>query len=119
MLRRAGQWTLTCTLLDSTQRGGPGVLTNDIGKEEVGSKAENWPLVDSSSFEAPLSMYNDASTMAATPDVSASGTGYILRYNDPALYSPVPSVCLDLALRGSGGVHSRWPSTRSTTATCA
>merc|ERR1712064_120570 len=54
------------------QRGGPGVLTYDVGKEEVGIadiKVENWPLVDSTSFEAPLPSFNVASTMAATPDV--------------------------------------------------
>merc|ERR1712209_351526 len=39
------------------QRGGPGVLTYNVGKEEVGIadiKVENWPLVDSTSFEAPF-----------------------------------------------------------------
>ena len=40
MFRWARRWTLTCTLLNSTT-GGSGVLTYDIGKEEVGSKVEN------------------------------------------------------------------------------
>ena len=81
--------------VELNQRGGSGVLTYNIGKEEFGRKVENWPLVDSSSFEAPLSIYNDASTMAATPDVSETGTGYILRYNGPALYSPMPTMIDD------------------------
>ena len=49
-------------------------------------------------LEAPLPMYSDASTMAATPNMSASGT-------------PMPSVCLDLASEAvelyiSDGRHS-------------
>ena len=91
------------------QRGGSGVPTHDIGKEEVGSKVESWPLVDSSSFEALLSMYNDASTMAATPDVSASGTGYNpATQRSGAVFSHALGVS-GSCLRGSGGVHSRWP----------
>ena len=60
--------------LEIYQRGGSGVLTCDFEKEEVG-------IADWSSFSAPLPSFDVASTMAATPDVSASGTG-ILRYKD-------------------------------------
>ena len=59
-------------------REGSGVLTHDIGKEEVGIAditVENWLLVDSSSFESPLHSLNVASKMAAMSDVSASETG--------------------------------------------
>ena len=42
---RASQWRSTCTLLKST-REGSGVVTHDIGKEEVGIaniKVDKWP----------------------------------------------------------------------------
>lgn len=96
------------------QRGGSGVLTYDVGKEEVGIadiKVENWPLVDSTSFEAPLPSFNVASTMAATPDVSVSGTGYILRYNDPSLYFPKPYSRIAIALLTGDYQHAfvTWP----------
>ena len=69
-------------------RGSSGVLTYDIGNEKVGITdigVVTWPLVDSSSFEAPLPSFNAASTMAATPEVSELETGYTVRYNDPSL----------------------------------
>jgi glucose-6-phosphate 1-dehydrogenase len=76
------------------QRGGPGVLTYDIGKEEVGIadiKVQNWVLKDSSAFSAPLPSFGGASsTMRMKPKVDHSGNGYILRYNNPDLYFPKP-----------------------------
>merc|ERR1712216_930884 len=79
--------------IDIYQRGGPGVLTYDIGKEEVGIadiKVKNWPLKDSSSFSAPLPGFGAGSVRKMTPNVDASGNGYILAYDDPNLYFPKP-----------------------------
>jgi len=83
------------------QRGGAGVLTLDIGKEEVGIadiKVENWPLKDSSAFSAPLPGFNSSKTFTVKPEVSASGDGYILRYNDTSLYFPKPYGSISVAL---------------------
>jgi hypothetical protein len=74
------------------QRGGPGVLTFDIGKEEVGIgdiKVTNWTLKDKSEFQAPVPGFTDGATMTVTPQVDTSGNGYILRY-DNGLYFPKP-----------------------------
>jgi len=78
--------------IDIYQRDGPGILTYDIGKEEVGTgdiKVVNWTLKDSSAFSAPLPGFKGSSRMF-TPDVDKSGNGYVLRYNDSNLYFPKP-----------------------------
>jgi glucose-6-phosphate 1-dehydrogenase len=76
------------------QRGGTGVLTYDIGKEEVGIadiRVQNWVLKDSSPFSAPLPSFGGASsTIRRKPEVDDSGNGYIMRYNDLGLYFPKP-----------------------------
>jgi len=96
------------------QRGGKGVLTYDIGKEEVGLgdiKVSNWPLKDASAFSAPLPGFNTSGTMKATPQVDADGNGYILRYNDPNLYFPKPySKIVNALITGDYGVaFVTWP----------
>lgn len=96
------------------QRGGPGVLTYDIGKEEVGIgdiKVSNWHLKDASEFQAPLPGFKTSSTVAMKPDVDATGNGYILRYNDPNLYFPKPYAKIVRALLTSdyGSAFVTWP----------
>merc|ERR1719183_2319451 len=66
------------------QKDGQGVVTLDIGKEEVGIgdiKMTNWTLKDSSAFSAPIPGFTTGKTMQFTPKVDAAGNGYILRYN--------------------------------------
>jgi len=75
------------------QRGGPGVIKINIGKEEVGIadiSVQNWKLVDGSAFEAPLPGFAQTQTMTFTPQVDEAGNGYILKYDDPSLYFPKP-----------------------------
>merc|ERR1712014_466037 len=60
------------------QRDGAGVLTYDIGKEEVGIgdiKVANWTLKDASAFQAPLPGFTEGATMSVTPSVDTSGNG--------------------------------------------
>merc|ERR1711981_181907 len=60
------------------QRDGPGVLTYDIGKEEVGTgdiKVTNWKLADSSEFEAPLPGFDTTETVSMKPEVDEDGNG--------------------------------------------
>merc|ERR1712048_1461891 len=74
------------------QKDGPGVLTFDIGKEEVGIgdiKVSNWTLKDSSPFPAPVPGFEEGATVTMTPQVDKSGNGYILQYGDQ-LYFPKP-----------------------------
>jgi glucose-6-phosphate 1-dehydrogenase len=74
------------------QRGGPGVLTIDIGKEEVGTgdiKVSNWTLKDKSAFQVPVPGFEEGATMTVTPQVDASGNGYLLQYGN-SLYFPKP-----------------------------
>ena len=57
-----------CTV-EVYQRGGPGVLEYDVGREEVGIadiKVSSWSLVDSTSFEAPLPSFNVAPVNSTT-----------------------------------------------------
>jgi glucose-6-phosphate 1-dehydrogenase len=79
--------------VDVYQRGGQGVVTFDIGKEEVGTgdiKVVNWTLKNSSEFLAPLPGFSINSTSKFKPTVDAAGNGYILRYNQTDLYFPKP-----------------------------
>jgi len=79
--------------IDFYQKDGPGVMTIDIGAEEVGVadiKVSNWPLADSSEFEAPLPGFDDDAKFTATPSVSAEGDGFILSYDPQATYFPAP-----------------------------
>jgi glucose-6-phosphate 1-dehydrogenase len=100
--------------IDIFQRGGNGVLTYDIGKEEVGTgdiKVANWALKDSSEFDAPLPGFQEGATLKTKPAVDASGTGYILRYNDPALYFPKPyaKIVNALVTADYGAAFVTWP----------
>jgi glucose-6-phosphate 1-dehydrogenase len=95
------------------QKNGPGVLTFDIGKEEVGIgdiKVSNWTLKDDSEFQAPLPGFKESS-MTVKPDVDASGNGYLLRYNSTGLYFPKPySKIVHALLNGDyGDAFVTWP----------
>jgi hypothetical protein len=96
------------------QRDGPGVLTFDIGKEEVGTgdiKVANWTLKDSSEFKAPLPGFTEGATVSVKPEVDSKGTGYILRYNDTNLYFPKPYSKIIKALVSAdyGAAFVTWP----------
>merc|ERR1712100_908888 len=96
------------------QRDGPGVLTYDIGKEEVGTgdiKVSNWALKDSSEFQAPLPGFTEGATMKMKPVVDSSGNGYILRYNDPTFYFPKPyaKIVKSLITADYGQAFVTWP----------
>jgi len=79
--------------VDFHQKGGPGVMTIDIGAESVG-KADimvtNWPLQDSDDFEAPYPGFDDSARFTQSPAVSENGNGFILSYDTSALYFPKP-----------------------------
>jgi len=96
------------------KRGGQGLLTLDIGKEEVGIgdiKVTNWSLKDSSAFQAPIPGFDTGKTMKYTPAVDADGNGYILRYNQPDLYFPKPYAKIVNALLTDdyGAAFVTWP----------
>jgi len=96
------------------QRDGPGVLTYNIGKEEVGTgdiKVSNWELKDSSAFQAPLPGFTEGETMKMKPVVDSSGNGYILRYNDPTFYFPKPyaKIVKSLITADYGQAFVTWP----------
>jgi len=96
------------------QRGGKGVLTYNIGKEEVGIgdiRVSNWPLKDSSPFFAPLPGFESGATRQFVPSVSPSGDGYILRYNDPDLYFPksYAFICTALIKADYQAAFVTWP----------
>jgi len=96
------------------QRDGSGVLTFDIGKEEVGTgdiKVANWTLKDSSEFEAPLPGFEEGATQKVKPAVDSSGNGYILRYNDTGLYFPKPysKIVKALVTADYGAAFVTWP----------
>jgi glucose-6-phosphate 1-dehydrogenase len=100
--------------IDVYQRGGQGVLTFDIGKEEVGTgdiKVTNWTLKDASEFSAPLPGFNPGSTFKVKPNVDSSGNGYILRYNQSNLYFPKPYAKIVKALLTGdyGAAFVTWP----------
>jgi len=96
------------------QRDGSGVLTIDIGKEEVGTgdiKVANWTLKDSSEFAAPLPGFEEGATQKVRPAVDSSGNGYILRYNDTGLYFPKPysKIVKALVTADYGAAFVTWP----------
>jgi len=99
------------------QRGGPGVLTFEIGKEETGLggvKVQNWPLKDASEFQAPAPGFGSSGTIRAKPAVSSDGNGYILNYSDPSLYFPKPYALMAAALltRDYGTAFVTYPECR-------
>jgi len=100
--------------IDVYRRGRQGVLTFDIGKEEVGTgdiKVANWTLKDTSEFDAPIPGFNSGSTFKVKPDVDAAGNGYILRYNQSNLYFPKPyAKIVNALLTGDyGAAFVTWP----------
>merc|ERR1712039_260388 len=96
------------------QRDGLGVLTYDIGKEEVGIgdiKVSQWPLKDSSEFLAPLPGFTEGTSEKMMAGVDSSGNGYILRYNNPDLYFPKPyaKIVNALVTADYGVAFVTWP----------
>jgi len=100
------------------EKDGDGVLTYDIGKEEVGTgdiKVANWksfvPKEMSASFQAPLPGFYAQETMTATAAVDATGTGFILRYNNASLYFPKPyaKIVNALVTADYGVAFVAWP----------
>jgi glucose-6-phosphate 1-dehydrogenase len=96
------------------QRGGSGLLTFDIGKAEEGVgdiKVQNWPLQNSKSFKAPLPGFDSTDHVEMIPKVDQDGTGYILTYDDPALYFPKPYAKIVKALIDAnyGAAFVTWP----------
>jgi len=74
------------------QQGGPGVVTINIGKEEVGIadvSVKNWMLVNDSEIDVPAPGFT-GSTMKSTPSVDANGNGVVVNYNDDGMYFPKP-----------------------------
>lgn len=91
----------TLYTVDFYQRGGKGVLTYEVGKEETGVagiKVKNWPLKDSTSFQAPLPGFGNSKTMTVQPQVCPMGNGYILNYSNPDMYFPKPYAIMAAAL---------------------
>ena len=79
--------------VDLYEAGGPGKVTIDIGAEEVGVadvRVSNWPLLNSSSFEAPKPGFENDETVTFEPSVSSDGNGYILSFNPGSTYFPKP-----------------------------
>jgi len=83
------------------QKGGPGILTYEIGKEETGTagiKVSRWPLKDATPFQRPLPGFVDGRTETWTPAVCDRGNGYILKYDDAGMYFPKPYAMMVSAL---------------------
>merc|ERR1712238_390467 len=76
------------------QAGGPGLLTIDIGAEEVGVadiKVADWPLENGEcSFKAPMPGLEKENEVDMTSSVSDEGTGVIVEYDMDSLYFPKP-----------------------------
>jgi len=88
------------------QKGGDGILTIEVGKEETGVagvKVTNWPLVDDSELEVPAGGFDLSKTVTVKPAVT-DGTGYIINYDMDDMYFPKPySVMAGALLTGSYG----------------
>jgi len=71
----------------------------------------NWKLKDSTDFQAPLPGFTEGKVMKVSPKVDAKGNGYILRYNDPALYFPKPyaKIAKALVTGDYGAAFVTWP----------
>lgn len=100
--------------IELRQRSGPGLVTIEVGKEETslgGIRVSSWPLANSSEFVAPAGGFDNSGTIRATPDVSLSGTGYILKYDDPGMYFPKPYANMAAALltRDYGSAFVTYP----------
>ena len=78
--------------IDMYQKGGPGVLTYDIGKESLNLgdvKVRGWDLADGNKFTVPAPGFKGGQVVEMTPNV-VSGHGAILNYSDPNMYFPTP-----------------------------
>jgi glucose-6-phosphate 1-dehydrogenase len=79
------------------QKDDAGIITFNIGKEEVGLgdvQVSNWNTASQSEiqvqFEAASPGFDDTATVGMTASVDNKGNGYILNYNQPNLYFPKP-----------------------------
>jgi len=84
----------TLYTIEMYQAGGPGLLTIDIGAEEVGVadiKVADWPLENGEcSFKAPMPGLEKEDEVDMTSSVSDEGTGVIVEYDTDSLYFPKP-----------------------------
>jgi len=113
VIQTAKSMDINLYTIEVYQRGGPGVLTFDIGMEEVGIgdiKVANWTLKDASEFSAPAPGFNTSATLRFKPDVDASGNGYILNYGSD-LYFPKPyaKIVNALVTGDYGAAFVTWP----------
>eukprot|EP00405_Crypthecodinium_cohnii_P016178 CAMPEP_0206451462 /NCGR_PEP_ID=MMETSP0324_2-20121206/19355_1 /ASSEMBLY_ACC=CAM_ASM_000836 /TAXON_ID=2866 /ORGANISM="Crypthecodinium cohnii, Strain Seligo" /LENGTH=560 /DNA_ID=CAMNT_0053921347 /DNA_START=80 /DNA_END=1762 /DNA_ORIENTATION=- len=80
----------TIYTVDFYEKDGPGVLTFELGREEVGLggiRVTNWNITDDSEFVAPAPGFSQNKTLKAVPAVN-NGTGFFLNYSMPGLYFP-------------------------------
>ena len=84
----------TLYTIELYQAGGPGLLTIDIGAEEVGVadiKVADWPLENGEcSFRVPLPGLENENDIDMTSSVNDEGTGAIVEYDTNSLYFPKP-----------------------------
>lgn len=75
------------------EAGGPGVLTFNVGAEEVGLaniEVSDWPsMTEQCTVTVPAPGYDDDKTMEMTSSV-VDGTGMIVSYDTSSLYFPNP-----------------------------
>jgi len=86
--------------IDMYQKGGPGVLTYNIGKESLGLgdvKVKGWTLVNDTKFKVPAPGFQAGQHVEMVPNV-VSGKGAILNYSDPNMYFPTPYAIMMQAL---------------------
>jgi glucose-6-phosphate 1-dehydrogenase len=114
VIQTAKSMDINLYTIEVFEKDGQGVLTYDIGKEEVGIadiKVKNWVLKDNSEFQIPLPGFKQGATEKGKPDVDSTGNGYILRYSDPDLYFPKPYSKIAKALISGdyGAAFVTWP----------
>jgi len=96
------------------QKGGPGVLTFEIGREETGLggiRVDRWPLKDSSPFTAPAGGFDESASITVSPAVDSEGNGYIIKYDSLNMYFPRPYSAMAASLL-KGDYHAgfvTWP----------
>jgi len=85
----------TLYTVDLYQQGGPGIITLDIGAEEVGVagiKVSNWPLqgsTDQCTVTVPAPGFDTTGTLTMTSE-SENETTMLVSYDTEALYFPTP-----------------------------
>jgi len=108
----------TLYTVDFYKKGGHGVLTVEIGKEETGRggvRVKNWPLLGNTPFDAPAPGFGTAGSIRTSPAVTVKdGSGYILNYSNPSLYFPKPYALMAAALltRDYGSAFVSYPECR-------